>query len=151
MPYFETEGYQVDVDKLKKITPLIQVRLVTLDEAPTWAGFFFKDEVVPQPEDLVAKNLTPSESLEALKKADDILKSITTFNHDSIDPPLRTLAEELEIKPGQLFGILRGAITAQKVSPPLFETMEILGRDVVLARVEQSIQILEGTVEKEGD
>ena len=151
MPYFEAEGVQVDVDILKKITPLIQVRLVTLDEAPTWAGFFFKDEVIPKSEDLIAKNLTAAESLEAIKRAYDILQSIKTFDHDSIDPPMRVLAEELGLKPGQLFGILRGAITAQKVSPPLFESMEIIGREVVLDRVKQGIKILEDVVEKEGN
>jgi glutamyl-tRNA synthetase len=55
---------------------------------------------------------------------------------------LRALAQELDVKVGPLFGILRGAVTGQRVSPPLFETMEIMGRERVLAQADRGIEVL---------
>jgi len=146
-PYFEKEGFQVDEEKLTRITPLIQERMVTIDEGPTWAGFFFTEDIVPEPHDLLAKNLTAEESLEAAKQTLELLKSIKEFTRENIEPPMRSLADELGLKPGQLFGILRVAVTGQKVSPPLFESMEIIGREIVLKRVEESIALLESLIE----
>lgn len=143
IPFFEKAGIKWDEEKLTKIAPLIQERMVTLDEAPTWAGFFFKNNILPEPKELIAKGLSAEESLNAAKRAYEAMKKVKDFNRETIEPPLRALVEELAIKPGQLFGILRIAITGQSVSPPLFESMEIIGRDVVLNRVEKGIKLLE--------
>jgi glutamyl-tRNA synthetase len=56
---------------------------------------------------------------------------------------MRELVEELGLSAGQVFGILRVAVTGQTVSPPLFESMEIVGKEKVLERVQQGIEILE--------
>ncbi|HNR47399.1 MAG TPA: hypothetical protein PKO03_10035, partial [Anaerolineaceae bacterium] len=64
-------------------------------------------------------------------------------SHAVAEPPLRTLVEELGLSAGQVFGIMRVAVTGQRVSLPLFESMEIIGRTEVLSRLQQSIQILE--------
>jgi glutamyl-tRNA synthetase len=58
------------------------------------------------------------------------------------EPPLRELAVRLGLKPGQLFGILRSAITGQTVSPPLFETMAIVGKETCLARLDRAAELL---------
>jgi len=145
-PFFEMAGIKWDEEKLTKIAPLIQERMVTLDEAPMWAGFFFKDNILPEPEELIAKGLSAEESLNAAKRAYEVLKKVNDFKRETTEPPLRVLVDELAIKPGQLFGILRIAITGQSVSPPLFESMEIIGRDVVLNRVAQGIKLLESYI-----
>jgi glutamyl-tRNA synthetase len=146
IPFFEKAEIKWDEEKLIKIAPLIQERMVTLDEAPTWAGFFFKDDIHPEPEELIAKGLSAEGSLNAAKRAYEVMKKMEDFNREMIEPPLRALVDELVIKPGQLFGILRIAITGQSVSPPLFESMEIIGRDIVLSRVEQGIKLLESYI-----
>jgi glutamyl-tRNA synthetase len=143
-PYFESAGYIVDESKLLEITPIIQERLVTLDDAPVKAGFFFREDVHPNPEELIGKKLTAGESAEAAQKAYQVIEALPNLNHEIIEEPLRSLANELGLKAGQLFGILRVAVTGQKVSPPLFESMEIIGKDVVLARLRNAIFILEG-------
>lgn len=56
---------------------------------------------------------------------------------------MRMLAEQLGLKTGQLFGILRVAVTGRTISPPLFETMEVIGKDTVLARIQQAIELLD--------
>ncbi|MDH5507145.1 MAG: glutamate--tRNA ligase, partial [Anaerolineae bacterium] len=63
-PYFEAAGYQPSEAQLKQIAPIIQVRMTTLDEAPELAGFFFRDEVSPEPADLIAKNMDAAASAE---------------------------------------------------------------------------------------
>ncbi len=63
---------------------------------------------------------------------------------DLAEPPMRNLVDELKLSAGQVFGILRVAVTGQKVSPPLFESMEIIGKDKVLQRLQKAIEILEG-------
>jgi glutamyl-tRNA synthetase len=125
------------------IAPIIQERMVTLEEAPEKAGFFFKDEVAPVPEELIGKKMTPEESASAAKRAYKVLQSLPEFNVESAEEPMRALAGDLGLKPGQLFGILRVSVTGQKVSPPLFESMEIVGREKVLARILKAIELLE--------
>ena len=66
------------------------------------------------------------------------LRRLPEITLESAEPPMRHLAEELGLSAGQLFGILRVAVTGQKVSPPLFESMEIIGKAKVLERIEEA-------------
>jgi glutamyl-tRNA synthetase len=142
-PYFEHAGYTVDEKTLLKIAPIIQERMVTLDEAPGMAGFFFRDEVTPAPADLVGSKMTTVESAVAARRAYDLLATLSEITLHSAEPPMRLLAEELGLSAGQLFGILRVAVTGQKVSPPLFESMAIIGKEKLLVRIRAAVWILE--------
>ncbi|MEJ5222914.1 MAG: glutamate--tRNA ligase [Anaerolineales bacterium] len=142
-PFFERAGYTVDDAMLLRITPLIRERLVTLDDCIPFAGWFFKETVAPNPQDLLPKNLTASQAVDVARQVYDILRSLPDVSHATAEPPLRALVERLGLSPNQVFGILRVAVTGQTVSPPLFESMEIVGREKVLARLEHAIQLLE--------
>jgi len=142
-PYFTAQGFSVDDDTFLKIVPLIRERLTTLDDCLAFGSFFFLKEVAPSKEDLIAKNLDAKQSAEIAKKALEILSSIPGIDHASAEPPLRAYVESTEFSAGQVFGILRVATTGQKVSPPLFESMEIIGRETCLHRIETTITILE--------
>ena len=141
-PFLEKAGLHPDDTTLRRVVPLIRERLVTLDDALEFAGFFFRAEVKPRPEELAAQGLTPAQSLSALTRAHALLETLPEFTHPVLEPPMRALAEELGLKAGQLFGILRVAVTGQTVSPPLFECMEIVGRDMTLARLAQAEAML---------
>jgi glutamyl-tRNA synthetase len=142
-PAFARAGLEADDATLIKIAPLIRERLVTADDAIDMAGFFFRQEVTPSPQDLVAKGLTAARSQAALARAHDILAGLPEpWTHTALEEPLRALAEELGHKPGQLFGILRSAVTGQTVSPPLFECMVVIGRARVLERTSQALTTL---------
>ena len=143
LPFFQTAGYDVTLEQLVAIVPLIQERMATIDDAPVLAGFLFKEEVNPNPKDLIAKGLTAGKSADITQQALSLLEGVPDWQHDSLQAPLRSLAEELEIKAGQLFGILRVAITGQRVSPPLFESMEVLGRDISIKRIKHAIDLLD--------
>jgi glutamyl-tRNA synthetase len=142
-PYFTREGLNVDDDVLLKIIPLIRERLVTLDDCISFGGFFFKDEVTLVPEDLIAKGLDAKQSAQIAQRAYQILVEQPTISHESCEPPLRAYVEESGLNANQVFGILRVATTGQKVSPPLFESMEVIGREKCLQRIKNAIEILE--------
>lgn len=142
-PYFSRERLNVKDDVLLKIIPLIRERLTTLDDCISFGAFFFKDEVTPTPEDLIAKGLDAKQSAEIARRAYEILAAQPDISHERCEPPMRAYVESSGFNAGQVFGILRVAVTGQKVSPPLFESMEIIGRDVCLKRIQNSIEILE--------
>jgi len=142
-PYFIDAGLEVDNEKLLKVTPLIRERLVTLDDCLMFASFFFKETVEPSPEDLIAKGLDAQQSAEIARKSYEILASLPDLSHETTEPPMRDYLEKSGFSASQVFGILRVAVTGQKVSPPLFESMEIIGKEKVLERLRKAIGILE--------
>ncbi|HJW91888.1 MAG TPA: glutamate--tRNA ligase [Anaerolineales bacterium] len=142
-PFFTAAGYDVDDEKLLMITPIIQERITTLEDAPSVAGFFFEDEVNPNLEDLVPKGMTPAGAAAAGRRALRILEDLPEISRDSGDEQLRQLAVELGLSAGQVFAFLRSAVTGRKVSPPLFETLAVIGKKTVLARIHQAIEQLE--------
>jgi glutamyl-tRNA synthetase len=128
---------------LLKVTPLIRERLVTLDDCLAFASFFFKEDVQPVPEELVAKGLDAGQSAGIARKCYEILASLPDISHSVAEPPMREYVEQSGYSANQVFGMLRVAVTGQKVSPPLFESMEIIGREKVLQRLQNAIKILE--------
>ncbi|MEA4908431.1 MAG: glutamate--tRNA ligase [Anaerolineaceae bacterium] len=142
-PYFVEQGYVVDDQRLYQIVPLIRERLTTLDDAVAFAGFFFKSDLQPVPEELVGKDLIVVQSLEVLRRSLAILAPLPDVRLETLEPLMREYVDNSGLKAGQVFGILRVAITGQKVSPPLFESIEIVGKAKVQERLEQAIHLLE--------
>jgi glutamyl-tRNA synthetase len=142
-PYFTAAGLEVPNETLLKITPLIRERLVTLDDCLAFAGFFFKDEVQPNPEELIAKGLDAQQSALIVRRCYEIRVALPDISHSIAEPPMREYVETSGYSANQVFGLVRVAVTGQKVSPPLFESMEIIGREKVLQRLQNAIRILE--------
>jgi glutamyl-tRNA synthetase len=90
--------------------------------------------------------MTVEESLEALRRVRDLLAEVEPFEAEAMEPPMRALADELGLKAGQLFGILRSAVTGQKVAPPLFGSLALVGRETTLARLDAAEAVLEAAV-----
>jgi len=141
-PYFTDAGLEVDNATLLKVAPLIRERLVTRDDGVEVAGFFFKETVDPNPEELIAKDMDARQSADVAQRVYDILSSLPDLSHQTVEPPLREYVEAAGRSAGQVFGILRVAVTGQKVSPPLFESMEIIGKEKVLERLQKAIELL---------
>ena len=142
-PYFLREGLAVDDNVLRKVVPLIQERLVTLDDCLPFAAFFFRETVEPNPQDLVAKGLDAKQSAEIARKSYDILAELPELAHAVAEPPMRAYVESSGLSASQVFGVLRVATTGQKASPPLFESMEVIGREKVLDRIQKATATLE--------
>ena len=131
--------------KLRRIVPLVQERLKTLDEVVAWTAFMFEEIDTPPLERLVPKKMTPAESAAMLQAARDLLEGIEPFEADTIEQPLRDLTGELDVSVGQLLGTLRWAATNRKATPPLFGTLAAIGRPRVLRRLDRAIQRLKET------
>jgi glutamyl-tRNA synthetase len=142
-PYFTEAGLSVEDETLLKVTPLIRERLVTLDDCLKFASFFFQEDVDPAPEELIAKGLDAKQSAQIARKAIEVFSGLPELTHETGEPPMRAYVEESGYKAGQVFGLLRTAITGQEVSPPLFESMEVVGREKVLERLKKAAEILE--------
>jgi glutamyl-tRNA synthetase len=142
-PFLVKAGYDVDDEKLLRIVPIIRERLVTLDDCVQFAGWFFEKSVSPNPNELIGKNLTAARSADVLKSAYAIISNLPDMKPATVEPPMRKLVEDEGLNPNQVFGIIRVAVTGQTVSPPLFESSDIVGKEEVLHRLEYAIQILE--------
>ncbi len=142
-PYFLNAGYSVDDETLLKIIPIIRERLVTLDDCLPFAAWFFKEKVDVNPLELVGKNLTAAQSADVARKIYAILDSLPDLSHAVSEAPMRHLIVDLGLSPNQVFGILRVAVTGQTVSPPLFESMEIVGKARVIERLQNAIGLLD--------
>ncbi len=142
-PFFIGKGINADDATLLKIAPIIKERIATLDESVDMAGFFFKDEVKPQADELLIKGLDRTESIKIARACLSQLESFEEMDKEQAEPKMREIVEQSGLSAGQVFGLMRVAITGQKVSPPLFESMEIIGKDIVVKRMQQALQMLE--------
>jgi glutamyl-tRNA synthetase len=142
VPFMAEAGFAVTAAELRPIVPLIQERLKTLADVVEWTDYFFRRNLEYDPVLLVAKKTTAAESLAALRRAREVLAQLPDFQAETAEPVMRTLADDLGLKAGQLFGIIRVAATGKTVSPPLFETLAILGRAKTLARIDRAIEAL---------
>ncbi len=134
----------IDEDQLRRIVPLIHERLKLLNEITDLVSFFFVEDVQHNADELVGKKMTGELAVNALQSSSDKLSSLVEFDADSLENLLRPLADELGLKTGQLFGTLRVATTGKSVAPPLFQTMEVLGRDKCLKRIGSALDMLKG-------
>ena len=129
-------------ERLRGIVPLIQERLKTLADAAPLVSFFFAEGVEYETEELVQKGMDSTSTSEVLKASLTRLEAVDGFEARSIEAELRPLADELDLKARQLFGALRVATTGLKVSPPLFETLELLGRERTVRSIADAISRL---------
>ncbi|OGO18962.1 MAG: glutamate--tRNA ligase [Chloroflexi bacterium RBG_16_48_8] len=142
LPFLQEAGYRVEDETLESIIPLIRERIHTLDEAVEMAGFFFQETIHPDPSLLIGKDMTASQSAFAAQRVYEVIEALPSMECDSLENELRNLADELNLKASQLFGILRIAVTGQSVSPPLIESMEVIGKSKVLERIQEAIALL---------
>lgn len=130
------EGY------VRRVLPLVQERVKRLDEVVELTSFFFRAGLNYDPADLIGKKMDKESTLRALEESLNRLKALVAFDAASLEGCLRPLAEELNLKAGQLFGVLRVAVTGRKAAPPLFETMEVLGQGCCLERIGEALKRL---------
>ena len=131
-----------DFCKVLKIAPLIQERIKLLRDIREVADFFFAEELHPYPaSELIPQKGTPELARKVLEEARGILQT-AEFEHDALERALKSGAEKLKIKTGQMYLPVRVAVCGRKVAPPLFATLEVLGRETTLDRIDKAIGIL---------
>jgi len=122
--YLREQGYEWDEELVRSVAPLVQEKIATLGEFPAFAGFFFARV---EPDGDVDGEVLPA--------AATTLASVEPFEASEIEAALRGLADELGLKPREAFQPIRLAVTGSKVSPGLFESLEVLGKDEALLRL----------------
>jgi glutamyl-tRNA synthetase len=142
LPIVQAAGFAITPEKMQRITPLIRERIKLLREVLTAADFFFVDQLPPyDPAELIPQKGDAAMASKVLKRAQEVLPSVE-FKHDPLDQALRAAAQELGVKAGQMFQPIRVAVCGRKNAPPLFETLEVLGKETTLQRVAQAFQEL---------
>jgi len=142
-PYFEAAGFKVKEDILLPVAAAIQNRTKKLTEVGQMAGFFFQEQVEFQPERVASQKFPAETAAAAAGELIELFRGSDGLDQESTEAPIRQLAKDMEIKAGMVFGLLREALTGQKVSPPIFDITPILGRDLVLKRLEAAREQLE--------
>jgi glutamyl-tRNA synthetase len=134
----------LDKGYVNKVLPLVHERTKTLGELAskelTW--FFFVDKLDYPGELLIDKKMDRKAATEMLDVALVKLDELSAFDADTLESILRPLANELGLKAGQLFGTVRTAVTGLTATPPLFQTMEVLGQDTCIRRIKAAIEKL---------
>jgi glutamyl-tRNA synthetase len=128
--YLREQGIDWDEDAVRQAAPLVQEKIETLAQFPDYVRFLFEDV---QPDPSLLDGAAP-----VLAEAERVLAGLEPFDAEAIERELRGLAERLELKPREAFQPIRIAVTGSKVSPGLFESIELLGRERTLARLRVS-------------
>ncbi|HXF52190.1 MAG TPA: glutamate--tRNA ligase [Dehalococcoidia bacterium] len=134
----------IDREVVRRAAPLVRERIKRLDESVAMMDFFFWDEIHYSREELLGKAYAadPEGAARALTLALESLEQVTDWRHEAIEAPMRALAERLGVKTGALFGLVRVAVTGKSVSPPLFESMAIVGKERCLRRLHAALDLL---------
>ncbi|HTS73997.1 MAG TPA: glutamate--tRNA ligase [Gaiellaceae bacterium] len=122
--YLRERGYEWDEELVRRATPLVQEKIATLGEFPAFAGFLFAR---PVPDATADGAVLPA--------AAEALEQVEPFDASSIEAALRELAGRLGLRPRDAFQPIRLAVTGSTVSPGLFESLELLGKEESLVRI----------------
>jgi glutamyl-tRNA synthetase len=129
----------VDAAKMLQITPLIQERIKLLRDVRQVADFFFETDLKPyDTAELIPKKGDAAMAAKVLEKALEVLAN-ADFTHDGLESSLRAGSVDLGIKAGQMFEPIRVAVCGRKTAPPLFGTLEVLGRETCLTRIAKAL------------
>ncbi|HEY7381014.1 MAG TPA: glutamate--tRNA ligase [Gaiella sp.] len=129
--YLRGQGIDWPEERVRASVPLVQEKIARLGEYPGFAGFLF-GEVAPDPTLLDERILAAAESA---------LAELDGWSAQSIEARLKALCEELGEKPRQVFMPIRVAVTGSRVSPGLYESLELLGREASLARLHRAVEL----------
>ncbi len=133
-------GNEKEIEIVKAALPIIQERIVKLGEIPAMLKFLFVNSLEIENES--KEKIKDEESKKVLKRSLDALDPVSNWSHESIEVALRTaLIEEMGLKPRIAFGAVRIAITGSHISPPLFESIELLGKEPSLSRIKSALNL----------
>ena len=145
-PFIEKAGLTVREERWRPVAPLVQERVKVLTEVPGMVDFLFQDSIQRDLPAMYGKGIDIVKAREVLSRSLVELEPLSDFSIHAIEGVLRPLAEGLGLKAGPMFGVLRIAVTGKKVTPPLFESLAALGKDLTLRRLRETLQLLEGAI-----
>jgi len=149
MPFLE-KGLPADVKRpldgnyIRAIMPFIQERARTLAEVPLLSDFFFVDDLKYDAGTLLSK-MDKAGAASSLQASITAVNTVKNWDATSLETVFRPLADELKLKTSVFFGLLRVALTGRTAAPPLFQTMEVLGKERCLKRLKAALSGISGS------
>ena len=129
----------LDREYAARVLRLEQERMKTLGEAAYMVSFFFTEDFDYETSMLMQKNMDSERTRDALIQASGVLASIDQWEQNALEGPVRALTAELGLKAGQMLGTIRVALSGRPATPPLFEMMEVMGRERCMSRIDRAI------------
>lgn len=148
IPFWQAAGMistpvtEAERQRLRLVVPLVQERLKVLQDVVQLTDFIFCDIPTPPREALIGPKMTAEQSRETLAAARRLLESLPEWTAAAMEPPMRQLCKDLGLKAGQVFGLVRTATSGKEVAPPLFGSLEALGREATLERLRRAEEAL---------
>ena len=153
LPYLERPGEEgglpeevnrpIDRNVVKAMAPVLRERIKVLPDVVELIDFLFVDEVHPNAEEMIGRRMDEEMVITSLKASTEALSAVEPFTSEEIESVLRGLTATTGLKAGQLFTPIRVAVTAKRIAPPLFESIEVLGRERTLERLRNGIAVFE--------
>jgi len=142
--YFPEGAFARCAEEFRQLAGLVKERIKLLTEAPEMVEFLYRDDIVPEYASALKKGMTPEIAVTLINEAIPALEAVTEWSHDSLESLFRTLAESHQLKVGPAFTVFRIAVLGKAVTPPLFESMAVLGKERVLERLRQGVRGFRG-------
>jgi glutamyl-tRNA synthetase len=140
---FKKEEIAQYKEYILQIIPLIQERLTSLKEVVDRTWFFFdRFFTIKEKDTLIPKKGTPKDAIKILERTIEVLSPLSSFHEDELEKAFRVLVDDLGMKTGAVFMTVRVAITGTCVSPGLFETMNVMGKDRVIQRLREAKELV---------
>lgn len=141
-PFLKQASVAVPEDKFAAIAPHVQERVKLLTEVPEMVAFLADSPLERDMAAIFQKKMDRDKARQILALARSELAALQDFSVAEIDRVLRGVATQLGLKPGPAFVVLRVAVTGKTITPPLFESFAVLGRDRVLSRIDETVSLL---------
>ncbi len=133
----------LDVAYVGRVATLLQERTKVLSELGELSTFFFEETLQYPAAQLIQKGMGAQQTLQVLQSVLSALEELKTWDAKTLESLIRPVCDHLEMSPRQVFGVLRVAVTGRTAAPPLFDTMEVLGKAHCLTRFYQALALIE--------
>jgi glutamyl-tRNA synthetase len=141
-PFFKEAGVSLPMEQFAALAPHVQERVKTLTEVAPMVDFLTDKPLHREMDSMFQKGVDGPKAREVLNRSIATIEALPEFSVTAIDQALRGVATELGLKPGPAFGVLRVAVTGKTVTPPLFESFAVLGKDKVLSRLRETLELI---------
>ncbi len=141
-PFFVKDGYKVDMKDLVMIAPVIKERITTLDDSVEMCAFLFKNVISHEKDALLIKDRTAEETRLFGQDSLKIMEDISTWEPAALETQFTAYMDAKGLTPRELLSFLREAISGQHVTPPLFESMQVLGREKTIQRLKDALEMI---------
>jgi len=146
VPFFEEEGYAVTESDLVKVAPIVKERITTLDDAVGLTKFLFTNDIEYDATRLRISGLSINETILIGNEIVSEMEKLKDLEAEQTEKIMQAYLDRKQLTAKQVYTFMREAISGQQVTPPLFQSMEILGKEKVISRLKNSIRFLQSSI-----